>query len=273
MKRKNETIYLCPYECENMPLQLQAAGITHPDKDYYIKRSEKHDLYVLEYVISGKGHVHYGGQYFSPEAGDVYFLQPKVNTEYHSDRKNPWQKVWFNLYGPLMHGLCDAYNLRGLVYYRDCPLQEEFFQALETLRHWQNDSYSCFSLQIHKILLKLHQWRNRHPELHKSLEGLKMREYLTSHWQEKFSMSVLAGLIGKSPAQAQRIFRRDWGDTPCNFLQEQRKFFACQYLENSDFPVKEVAQLLGFRDEFYFSNWFKERVGAAPSEYRRKRRG
>lgn len=272
MKQKKETIYLSPCENKDMPLQLQIAGITHADPGYFIKRPEKSSVYVLEYVISGKGHVHYGEKYFSPEAGDVYFLQPYAATEYYSDRKNPWQKVWFNLSGTLMAALCDAYNLRGLVYYPDCPLQEEFFQALETVRSWQSDSYSRFTLQIHNILLKLHQWKNRHQELRKSLEGIKMRNYIAAHYHEKLSIRTLSELIGRSQAQTQRIFRRDWGESPCSYWQKQRTFFACQYLENSEQSIKSLAQTLGFSDEFYFSNWFKKQTGSSPLLYRRKRR-
>ena len=272
MKQKKETIYLSPYENKGMPLQLQIAGITHADPGYFIKRPEKSSVYVLEYVVSGKGHVHYGEKYFSPEAGDVYFLQPNAAMEYYSDRKDPWQKVWFNLDGPLMQALCDAYNLRGLIYYPGCPLQEEFFQTLETVRSRQSDSYSRFTLQIHDILLKLHQWKNRHQELHKSLEAVKMRDYIATHYQEKLSIQILARLIGRSPSQVQRIFRRDWGESPCSYWQKQRIFFACQYLENSDQSIKSLAQMLGFADEFYFSNWFKKQTGSSPLLYRRRQR-
>ena len=33
-------------------------------------------------------------------------------------------------------------------------------------------------------------------------------------------------------------------------------------------PVKELAMMMGFQDEFYFSHWFKQRNGVSPSLYR-----
>ena len=81
---------------------------------------------------------------------------------------------------------------------------------------------------------------------------------------------ALASLIRKSPAQTLRIFQKDRNCSPYAYLQEQRSFLARQYLENSDYPVKILASMLGFKDEFYFSNWFKEKNGISPSAYRKR---
>jgi len=264
----NETIYTCPQPSGSQPLFLELAGITHPDTSYRISRSGAEDIYVLEYVIRGRGHLVYGGQYYEIMEGDVYFLQPHVPHRYYSDPKDPWEKIWFNLQGPLMEALCDAYQLHGIVYYHDCPLQDEFFRGMEIVRNWNADSMVKLSLQIHRILERLHAWRNRHPESDKSPEGIRLKEYLDQNWQKKITVAALAHLVRKSPAQMMRIFRRDWGDSPYNYLQKQRDFFARQYLKNTNCPVKELAMMMGFQDEFYFSNWFKLRNGLSPSRYR-----
>ena len=51
----NETIYTCPQPSGSQPLFLELAGITHPDTSYRISRSGAEDIYVLEYVIRGRG--------------------------------------------------------------------------------------------------------------------------------------------------------------------------------------------------------------------------
>ncbi|MBR4956553.1 MAG: AraC family ligand binding domain-containing protein, partial [Lentisphaeria bacterium] len=99
MPQWNETIYLNPAPRPDAPLRLEMAGITHPDPDYRIARRESPGLYVLEYVLRGRGHLTYGGEYYAVSAGDVYFLQPGAEMEYHSDRHDPWVKIWFNVRG------------------------------------------------------------------------------------------------------------------------------------------------------------------------------
>ena len=270
MPQWRETFYSCPQPQENAPLILELAGITHPDPAYRISRPASNGIFVLEYVIRGRGEIYYNDQHYSPEAGDAYFLQPHSDHHYCSDPEDPWEKVWFNLRGPLMDKLCEAYNLQGVIYYHNCPLQEEFFKGLEIVRNWQADSAERFALQIHRIISRLHDWRNRNPERNKSPDGLRLKEYLDLNWQKPVTIGELAELIRKSPAQMMRIFRHDWNDTPNHYLQELRSSYSCRYLENTDCPVKELARLMGFKDEFYFSNWFKQRTGFAPTQYRNK---
>ena len=51
-----ETIFVLPPADFDNPLILCAAGITHPDRRYRVRR-ECEDLTVLEYIVSGKGHL------------------------------------------------------------------------------------------------------------------------------------------------------------------------------------------------------------------------
>lgn len=270
MSALNETITMIPPGKECQPIHLICAGITHPDPGYRIRRSSSQDIYVLEYIISGKIHVTYGARHFSAEAGDVYFLQPGAAEEYHSDTEEPCCKIWFNLTGTLMDHLCKAYHLYGSVYFPQCSLKDDFFETLAQIRQMTSGPDERLALQIHKIIAKLNEWQIKHPELQKSPEGNALKEYLDQHWQKNVSIRTLAGHIGKSAAQTLRIFRKDWHDTPYGYLQKRRHDAACQYLENTDNSIKEIAQLLGFKDEFYFSNWFKLRAGEAPLFYRKR---
>ena len=255
---------------KDAPLKLLLAGFTHKDASYRIVRNGLDDIYVLEYVISGKGHLHWGDKYYTPTAGDVYLLQPHVSHEYYSDPADPWEKIWLNLSGPLMDALCDAYRLHGVVYFHHCRLEKEFLDTAELLRRQERNFYQEFALRIHRIISLIDLWRREHPEVRKSPEGIRLKEYLDANWQENISLGALASLIRKSPAQTLRIFQKDWNCSPYAYLQEQRSFLARQYLENSDYPVKILASMLGFKDEFYFSNWFKEKNGISPSAYRKR---
>lgn len=266
----NESIWLCPAAREDDVLCPELAGITHPDPDYRIARREMQGFYVLEYVLRGRGHLTCGGEYYAVSAGDVYFLQPGTAHEYHSDRADPWEKIWFNIRGRLMDSLCEAYRLHGMVYFHQCPLAEEFQEALSLVRNWDAGSELAFSLQIHRIMAKLREWKEQHREEVHSADGVRLKEYLEEHWREDVPVEDLAAVIRKSPAQVRRIFQRDWQMSPHRFQIRQRVFFACQYLENTEYPIKVLAAQLGFRDEFYFSNWFRKEKGLSPTQYRKQ---
>ena len=52
------------------PLHLISAGITLPDRNYRIRR-ESSNLTVLEYIVSGKGHLRVEDRRYPIQAGDV----------------------------------------------------------------------------------------------------------------------------------------------------------------------------------------------------------
>ena len=252
-------------------LKVWLSGITHPDSTYHVIRNEEQShYYVLEYVVRGRGHIRFNDHYYEPCGGDVYLIQPRIQQEYWSDPDDPWEKIWFDISGSLVDALCSVYQLRGIVLFPQCPLEKEFREGIEILRERNDASLERFSIVLHRIFYRLHRHRQNNPEQCKSPEGLRLKAYLDANWQKAVSLRDMAALIRKSPAQTFRIFRKDWNVTPYAYLQNLRLFIACQYLRNSDTTVKGLALMTGFKDEFYFSNWFKQKKGISPSLYRKR---
>ena len=179
--------------------------------------------------------------------------------------------IWFIPRGPLVKSLIELYRLTDAVHFPSCPLEQEFRDALETVRTRPADSHTKLSLALHRIFAGLNRWRQQHPETCKSPEGLKLKAHLDRHWRRSVPLAELAKLIGRSRSQVMRIFLHDWNTSPCQYIQRQRLDLAKQYLENTDAKISQIAEFVGFRDEFYFSNWFKEKTGVSPLFYRREK--
>lgn len=68
-------------------------------------------------------------------------------------------------------------------------------------------------------------------------------------------------------------FRRRWDEvmpeSPARTLQGLRMQVACRLLVESTLPVREIATLSGFADEYYFSRRFGIEQGMPPRTYRR----
>lgn len=247
---------------------LHLAGITYPNPKYRINRRHGCGYYVFEYIVSGHGTLICDETVCEPEAGDVYMLTPGCVCEYFSSRHAPWEKLWLNINGPLIDRLTEHYQIRGVTLFKACPLEKEFRAALEIVFRHEKDAFHQLALAMHGIIARLHEHlcRNRLAPV-RSPEAVKLRNHLDSHWQEKFSQQALCALIHKSPAQMQRIFKHQWGISPGRYLQEKRLKMALQYLENTSYTIRQIAARVGFTDEYYFSNWFKQHTGSAPRSY------
>lgn len=75
---------------------------------------------------------------------------------------------------------------------------------------------------------------------------------------------------------ARKIFKKDTGLTPHEYLKNARMERAAQLLASgqtnrySFYTVSQIADLCGFSDSMYFSKTFKKYYGVAPSDYGKK---
>ena len=79
--------------------------------------------------------------------------------------------------------------------------------------------------------------------------------------------------LGCSYSYARRLFSRKTGFPPERYYANLVAAEAKERLLDSAMSVKEVADSLGFDDPYYFSRFFKNRVGQSPRQFRESYRG
>ncbi|QHT59858.1 helix-turn-helix transcriptional regulator [Paenibacillus lycopersici] len=97
--------------------------------------------------------------------------------------------------------------------------------------------------------------------------------FLESMFPQPLTLRTIADNTHYNPSYLVRLFRKQTGKTPFGYLNELRLNAASEYLLHSRMSVQQISQACGFQSIHYFSRTFKQRFGAAPSEWRRDRRG
>jgi len=83
---------------------------------------------------------------------------------------------------------------------------------------------------------------------------------------EKISVDMLSGLCGISPEYFRRIFKKFYGISPINYINNLRLLRAKELLESQLYSVSEVAMQCGYKEMCHFSREFKRAMGISPSE-------
>jgi transcriptional regulator GlxA family with amidase domain len=94
--------------------------------------------------------------------------------------------------------------------------------------------------------------------------------YMTEHLDEPLQISALAAQANVSPSHYFALFKRQIGRPPIDFFIRLRMDHARELLDSTSSSVKEVAAIVGYHDQFYFSRVFKSVHRMAPTEYRRR---
>lgn len=262
----NEDVISFPSYGSGAPLFISFAGITYRDGKYRHAR-RKTEVTVFEYVIKGRGTLCVDGGILHPEAGDVYIVPAGTDHYYYSDAKDPWEKIWFNVGGPLVPTLLAAYGLSEVLLLKNCPLLDYFESGLAKLRHG-GENMEKLSMEIIGPLIAILGKFNapvaeRSPELAAMLKLVNERIY-----DKTIPLADFCKVSGKSESQSMRIFKKELGMTPYAYFLHCKMEKAAALLRNSAMPVKTIALQLGFDDPYYFSNLFKRKNGKSPSDYR-----
>lgn len=98
----------------------------------------------------------------------------------------------------------------------------------------------------------------------------KFLQYISEHYGEDISLDRLAGSANVSKSECLRCFRASMQTTPYKYLTEYRLSKAAELLKNSDEPIGNIADSVGFRQVSHFGKCFKEKTGFSPRDYRKK---
>ena len=94
--------------------------------------------------------------------------------------------------------------------------------------------------------------------------------YIHEHYVERITLQELADYACLNEAYLSRIFKIETHKTLNNYLNELRISKAKKLLKKRDIKVKEVAQLVGIKDQLYFNRVFKKFCGENPTEYQER---
>lgn len=100
----------------------------------------------------------------------------------------------------------------------------------------------------------------------------KIEDYFARHLQNA-SLSELAEALGYSAVYTGSLFRKLFGRSYTECLQEKRCAEAARLLIHSDASIRDIVGQVGYENESFFRRVFRERYGENPLEFRKKRRG
>lgn len=92
--------------------------------------------------------------------------------------------------------------------------------------------------------------------------------YIREHFSTIASMREVAAYARLSPDRLRHLFKEQTGMSLVAYMTQVKIERAKSLLVHSIMPLKQIATLCGFRDEYYFSNVFRRKVGVAPGSYR-----
>lgn len=129
-------------------------------------------------------------------------------------------------------------------------------------------------VKIRKVLLEVNNDKKEEKLAPVKISGKELIKsidaYLEEHLSEDNSIVQICSRFMISQPYLSKLFKKYKECTYNEYVIGMKIKKGKALLEGDDYLIGEIADILGFTDQFYFSRVFKKETGYTPREYRRK---
>ncbi|WP_411342767.1 AraC family transcriptional regulator [Paenibacillus sp. WLX1005] len=123
---------------------------------------------------------------------------------------------------------------------------------------------------LHQLVYKVYEQLERGDVRRLQPDAVSLaRHYMDTHYHESVSLRRIAQYVHVSASNLSRLFRKQQGMSPQEYLIRKRLSAAEQFLRTTDANLREIAYRCGFSDEFHLIKTFKSVRGITPGDYRK----
>ncbi len=229
-------------------------------------------LYIIKYVISGKGYLKIGGRTYRVTAGDVFMLPKNVLISYYSDPDDPFAYYYIGVDGMNIEktlarcGLSEDTPVRRYQSPEVGKAFERICMKLKTYAFTDNlaaisDFYGLLSVMSeydrdNTVALRRNDVNYVNYAIH----------YIKENYAYNVSVSEIAERLGIGRSYFSALFRRETGASPQEYLLRFRISQACKLIALG-MSVTEAGSHCGFNSPTNFSVQFKKFMLVTPREY------
>lgn len=228
---------------------------------------------TLRLVTHEHGFVRVGSQTWSLSRGDVFCAVPGVEICFGGGAQQAWGWLEIQLRGT---GAMRVFKACGITSRHPHVMPVDHKGAMTQFMA-MHKLFAEPDRQPHQALAILHELihaigRAVVPEISSQSSRAQLVELACAMLQTQshvaMNVNELASLMGVDRVTLQRAFKERLGMAPSAYLARQRINRACEILDATDWPLRQVAHACGFISEKYFIRVFRQTTGKTPGRWR-----
>lgn len=267
VKKESKSYFHTPSSIEKlMFLYPLCTGHFYCVDGYKTSRENFHN-YLLMYIRKGQGSLWYGGKSFRLSAGDMVFIDCDSRHSYETD--SAWETVWvhFNGLGAQQYYEVISEKLGNVIAVGDGLISQLMMRVFNSYDSGKQMNEAVMSSVLQRILAHIYEITAGTKKERGILYDIL--QYIDTHYREDISVDLLCAQAHLSRFYFCRLFKKELGYSPYEYLTIVRLGKAKQLLRDTDMSVKEIAFDTGFHSEANFIRTFKAYTEMTPGQFRR----
>ena len=227
--------------------------------------------YQLLYVERGNIHMEFQNKSFILKSGELLLIPPGIYQKYYTVPNIEHKDFWIHFSGTQVPPLLEKIGLSPLqpVYIGDNLNLTNSITNIALLMQIRQPGYELKSLSLfYDVFYILYSEiaTSKHSSSYFQIKAAI--EYIHKHYSEIRSVSELADMCSLSVSRFQYLFKAEFGKSVVKYVTDLKISQAKRLLMQTDYSIREIAEILGFEDSLYFSKVFKHYTGLSPKHYK-----
>lgn len=240
-----------------------------------------HDNYLeLFYVYSGTGQYMVDGKYYDIKEGDVVICNAGILHGKSAEFACNIRSYSIGVTSLSFHNLPDNWiSSRDTLPVISCGMLSgqigEMFRLIYLLssdKKHLSTICNCIALSLILLIREMILSRYRNEAIHTrssaSATADRIRHYLDQHYRESLTLSAIGKTLNISEYYLSHIFKDEFGVPPMQYVMKRRIGEAQNLLMDTDMPIGDIADYLGFSSISHLNTMFSKYIGIPPGKYR-----
>ncbi|MDQ0225809.1 AraC family transcriptional regulator [Metabacillus niabensis] len=231
--------------------------------------------YMLHYVRTGKGIFTSEGKKYHLKEGDFFFIEPNKVIKYEADNQMPWSTYWIGFRGSLIKDYIrrtsisrfnPIFNIE-----KAGQIKDKLSEIIE-ISMIKEDNDLLLNAKLLEILYLLTNLfpniKEKNAERNGNMLFVLALQFIRNNFETDIQISEIANSLAIDRTYLHRLFKKELGVSPKEYLTECRIRKAKDLLKTTDLPISTVAKSSGYEDTQQFSKVFKHQTTYTPTQYR-----
>lgn len=248
----------------------------YPNASFHDReRNRGSSEHILIYCVKGGGWFKSADAHFDVTANQFFILPANVAHSYGSDANDPWTIYWVHFAGLRSTDFLNFLQTGRAPSFVE-PREERLLLFEDMIAHIEvsfNEDNLVYT--SHALAHFLTTFKN---SLYKPYVGASTGQdavsrtiaFMKQHLDQNLTLDQLANVANMSASHYSAVFKQKVQSAPINFFTYLKIQKACRLLKYSAMRIKEVADQVGYGDQYHFSRVFTTVMGISPRAFRKK---
>lgn len=249
---------------------INSVGHFYCDENYFVSR-DNFDSFQIIYIVKGEGLLTINNEAKIIKENDIILINCYEPHKYETNTN--LETLWLHFDGNVS---LDYFNLikqdnTHVIFPAPSMLIPNYLSSIINLfKENQMINEPLISCKIQRILAELLNLSNKNLSNTSANSSLINNSiyFINNNFKSKLSLEDIANSVSISPFHFSRIFKKETGYSPYEYMIIVRLNHAKYLLHTSNMLIKEIAFECGFNSESNFIITFKKHTNMSPREFR-----